>query len=120
MDDGLDGAAPAASGSRGKASPVSSDVTVTVSDAPERGRFEAHDADGALAGYLEYTRAGQVAVYPHTLVFPAYEGRGVGGQLVREALDDARRRGLAVRPDCPFVAAWMARNPQYRDLESRA
>ncbi len=36
--------------------------------------------------------------------------------LVRAALDTTRTRGLAVRPDCPFVRAYVARHPEYLDL----
>lgn len=87
-----------------------------VSDAPQRSRFEAHDAAGALAGILTYHRSGGEVIYPHTEVDPAFEGRGVGGSLVRAAMLDARERGLAVRAHCPFVAAWIRRNPGFEDL----
>ena len=90
-------------------------ATVIVSDAENVRRFEAH-IDGALAGYAEYLRTDNLVVYPHTVVDPAYEGRGVGGALARAALDDARRRGLPVLVTCPFIAGWMERHPEYKDL----
>ena len=99
---------------------VNAGTDFTVTDATERGRFEAHDADGALAGFLEYTRTDDLVVYPHTLVEPAYEGKGVGGAMARVALDDARSRGLRVLATCPFVAAWLLRHPEYQDLEYRS
>jgi predicted GNAT family acetyltransferase len=40
----------------------------------------------------------------------------VAGQLVREALDAARERQLAVLPYCPFVKSWIAGHPEYADL----
>ncbi len=92
---------------------------VIVSDAPERNRFEAH-IDGALAGFAEYMRGPELVVYPHTEVGGAYEGRGVGGTLARAALDDARARGLRVLATCPFIAAWMRRNPGYSELAYQA
>jgi len=56
-------------------------------------------------------------VFTHTEIDDASEGRGLGSTLVRAALDDARRRGLSVRPDCPFVRAYVARHPDdYLDL----
>jgi uncharacterized protein len=47
------------------------------------------------------------------------EGQGIGGQLVRGALDHVRTLGLAVLPLCPFVHAWMLRHPDYVDLDYR-
>ena len=51
---------------------------------------------------------------------PSLEGQGIGGLLVRGALDDVRGRGLAVLPICPFVQAWMSRHPDYADLDYRS
>jgi uncharacterized protein len=92
---------------------------IVVTDAEDRNRFEAHDADGALAGFLQYIRSDGLVVYPHTEVDPAFEGKGVGGALAKVALDDARARGLQVKATCPFVAAWLVRHPEYKDLEYR-
>jgi predicted GNAT family acetyltransferase len=55
-------------------------------------------------------------VFVHTEIDDAFEGRGLGSILVRAALDAARSRGLAVRPDCPFVRGYIARHPEYLDL----
>jgi uncharacterized protein len=42
---------------------------------------------------------------------------GLGGRLAREALDDARARGLIVMPFCPFIAAYIERHlEEYSDL----
>ena len=89
---------------------------LAVTDATERSRFEAHGPDGALAGFLEYIRGDDLVIYPHTEVDPAFEGQGVGGTLARAALEDARARGLKVRASCPFVAGWLVRHPEYKDL----
>lgn len=91
------------------------DSPVVITDSPERERFEAH-LDGRLAGFAEYMRGPSLVVYPHTEVEPAHGGRGIGGALARAALDDARERGLRVLATCPFIAAWMRRNPEYADL----
>ncbi|MEV0191967.1 GNAT family N-acetyltransferase [Kitasatospora purpeofusca] len=90
-------------------------MTVTIRDAEGAGRFEAW-SDGTLAGFAEYLRSDGLVVYPHTVVEPAFEGRGVGGALARAALDDARTRGLAVLATCPFIKGWMLRHPEYIDL----
>ena len=43
-------------------------------------------------------------------------GRGVGGELVRSALDYARSKDLKVVPACEYVAAYIERHPEYADL----
>lgn len=87
-----------------------------VHDVPERSAYEI-TVDGAHAGYAFYgLRTGSV-VFTHTEVDDAFGGRGVGGELARRALDDVRARRLDVVPQCPFVAAWIARHPDgYLDL----
>ena len=86
-----------------------------IVDGPENGRYEAFVGD-RLAGLVAYRlRAGQV-VFLHTEVMPAFEGRGIGSRLAAGVLDDARARGLAVIPRCPFIAAYIRRHPEYADL----
>jgi predicted GNAT family acetyltransferase len=57
-----------------------------------------------------------VITFRHAEVDPELEGEGLGSRLVADPLDDARSRGLGVRPVCPFVAAFIERNSGYADL----
>lgn len=84
-------------------------------DDPEMSRYSAMAGD-RLAGYVAYRDRPGARALVHTDVLAAWEGRGVGGRLARAALDDIRARGLAVVPQCPFVAAWIRRHPEYEDL----
>lgn len=72
--------------------------------------------DGQVAGFAEYRLGSRTIIFTHTVVDPAYEGRGLGSRLARFALDDARARGLKVRPQCPFFARYIASHPAYADL----
>ena len=94
------------------ASPPTSPV---ITDAAERGRFEAH-VDGAPAGTLEYIiKYGRIALV-HTEVDPLHEGRGVASALIRHGLDQARQRGLLVIAVCPFVKDYLTRHPEDDDI----
>ena len=93
-------------------------MTTTVIDVPDRQRYEAV-RDGTMLGYAAYQKTDQLIVFTHTEVSPALEGQGVGGQLVRGALDHVRSQGLSVLPICPFVQGWMARHRDYMDLDYR-
>ena len=93
------------------------DSEPTVLDVAESSRFEIR-VDGSLAGFAQYRmKDPRLIVFTHTEIDDAYEGRGLGSTLIRAALDTARGRGLGVRPDCPFVRAYVARHPDdYLDL----
>lgn len=93
-------------------------MTLQVVDAPERQRYEVI-RDGAVLGFAAYQKANELIVFTHTEVDPSLEGQGVGGALVRGALDHVRDLGLRVLPICPFIQAWMARHPDYIDLDYR-
>ena len=93
-------------------------MTTTVLDFPDRQRYEIRRDDTVL-WFAAYQRADQLIVFTHTEVDPALEGQGIGGQLVRGALDHVRGLGLPVLPICPFVQAWMANHPDYTDLDYR-
>jgi predicted GNAT family acetyltransferase len=84
-------------------------------DDPEAGRLEAL-LDGRRAGFVAYRRRPDALAFMHTEVEPEFEGRGVGGALVREALARARAEGLAVLPYCPFVRSYIERHPDQLDL----
>ncbi len=86
-----------------------------VEDNPTLSRFEM--ASGGAVAFVEYVRAGdgRIALL-HTEVPEALSGKGVGSALVRGTLDAVRAEGLKVVPRCEFVAAYVARYPEYRDL----
>jgi len=75
--------------------------------------------DGQILGFTAYQMARRLIVFTHTEIEPAVEGQGMGSKLVRAALDDVRSQGLEVLPICPFVQQWMARHPDYLDLDYR-
>ena len=88
---------------------------VRVSDNPDRRRYEIH-LDGELVGFSAYVPRPGLIIFTHTEVDDVLEGRGLGSRLAREALDDVRARGLKVTPLCPFIAAYIRRQPEYQDL----
>jgi predicted GNAT family acetyltransferase len=90
-------------------------VTVTVTEAPEREAYVVA-VDGEPAGLLAYRRVPDRTVFLHTEVDDRFEGRGIGSQLIRAALDGERARGHQVEPRCPFVAAFIRRHPEDADL----
>jgi predicted GNAT family acetyltransferase len=88
------------------------DVTVANNETAQR--YEARVA-GQLA-VITYQQLGDRIVFMHTEVPEALEGHGIAGKMARFALDDARARRLMVIPQCPFVAGYIRRHPEYADL----
>ena len=86
----------------------------TVRDNPALNRFEL-DVDGQMA-VAYYQLAPGVITFRHTEVPQELSGHGIGSKLVRGALEAARARGLKVVAKCPFVAAYMAKHPEFNDL----
>ena len=97
------------------------EVEIEIAQNPSVNRFEAVLPDGTVAGYLEYELTGsglfnQVLAIPHTVVQPEFEGRGIAGRLASESFSWARKLGATVDPICPFISAYIERNPVYQDL----
>jgi predicted GNAT family acetyltransferase len=86
-----------------------------IVDNTAESRYEVRE-DSVVLGYAEYNRRHGQIEFTHTLVEPEYGGRGLAGQLVQFALDDARAKGEAVLPFCPYVKAWIGKHPDYLDL----
>ena len=90
-------------------------AVIEIVDEPGQDRYIAV-LDGQVIGRADYVRTGDVVAIPHTQVDPAHGGQGLGGRIVKFALDDIRARGLKVRPACPFVAHYITEHPEYADL----
>jgi uncharacterized protein len=94
-------------------------MAISVTDAPDRERFEARDDAGEVAGFVTYQVTGSIIAYTHTEVSPAFEGQGVGSQIARAVMDDARARGRSVVPICPFLLKWLEKHHEYDDIVVR-
>jgi predicted GNAT family acetyltransferase len=85
-----------------------------VVDNPEKHRYEI-SVDG-LTAFTTYRIADGVITFIHTEVPPEFRGKGIGSKLVRGELEAARARGLKVIPRCEFVAGYIDKHPEFRDL----
>lgn len=85
-----------------------------VKDNPAEGRFELSVGGHVAASY--YKKTPGVITFIHTEVPQALGGQGIGTRLIRGALEAVRRDGLRVVPQCPFVAAFIRKNPEFNDL----
>jgi len=88
---------------------------VRVVDQPETHRYEIFVGD-TLAGFADYRLTHDHIVIRHSEVFPEFEHHGLAGRLAGETLDDIRRRGLRVVPQCPYFAKYLREHREYGDL----
>ena len=87
-----------------------------IRDNADESRWEI-SLDGERVGLITYSIDDGVITYRHAETDPEYGGRGLASTLTRAALDDARARGLRIRPRCPFVVDFVARHQaEYGDL----
>ncbi|WP_166872139.1 GNAT family N-acetyltransferase [Salinibacterium sp. ZJ450] len=89
---------------------------IIVVHAPERHRYELRDGD-EMIGFANYRpgRGGNQLIFDHTVVNPGYEGRGLGGRLVKFTLDEVTGAGTRIVPLCPYIAAYLRRHHDYDD-----
>lgn len=77
-------------------------------------RFEV-EIDGQLS-VADYQLEGERMIFTHTYTPPAQRGRGIAEKLVRTALEHARDEKRRVVPACSYVAAFVARHPEFEPL----
>lgn len=95
-------------------------MSIDVRNNHDESRYEAW-LDGRLAGIAVYELGPTTIVFVHTEVMSDFEGQGVGGALVKGALEDVRAGGVYdVLALCPFVKGYIEKHPGvYDDLLHR-
>jgi len=88
---------------------------VQVVDDPDDNRFVL-ELEGS-SGELVYELRGDRLILIHTEIPESLQGHGLGGKLVRAALDRAESERLTVVPWCPYARHWLREHP---DDASRA
>ena len=92
-------------------------MTLAIRHEPDARRFTA-DVGGKTA-YITYRELDpQLLELDHTYVPHERRGGGIASQLTVRALEYAREHGFRVVPSCPFVAAYLERHPEYRELRA--
>ncbi|MGH8959817.1 MAG: GNAT family N-acetyltransferase [Jatrophihabitantaceae bacterium] len=90
-------------------------MPIEVRENAELSRYEIM-VDGELAGFTLFRPDGDSMLFPHTEIDERFAGQGLAKRLIGAALDDVRARGRRLVPLCPFVKAFIDKNPAYRDL----
>lgn len=79
-----------------------------------------HQYEFHIDGYIpkiEYIKSKNGEIYlTHTEVPTALEGKGIGSQLVKKVLTDIKEKDLRLVPLCPFVAAYIHKHPEWKQI----
>lgn len=89
-------------------------MSYTLLDNAEKKQYEFH-VDGQTPK-IEYIKTKDKIYLTHTEVPKGLEGKGIGTELIRQALNDIKEKEFTLVPLCPFVALFIKRNPEYKQL----
>ena len=89
-------------------------MEIVISENKERKRFEAV-VDGKTA-FIEYIRAEDKVYLTHTEVPKELEGKGVASAMAKQVLQQIKSESLFLVPLCPFIAAYLKRHPEWREI----
>ena len=92
--------------------------TITLDEGEPRSRYVAALEGGEATLTFSTPDAGTMVI-EHVGTPPALRGRGIGEALVAHAVAEAREHGIAIVPRCPFAAAKIEANPEWRDVLAR-
>ena len=82
----------------------------------KRGYFYIEDGNKEIA-LMHYTFSGPgKMIIDHTEVKKAYEGKGLGKQLVAAGVAYAREHHIKILPLCPFAKKLFAITPSFADV----
>lgn len=77
-------------------------------------QFEVREGDHLAV--LQYRVRGENMYFLHTGVPDEIGNQGIAAALAKYGLDYARRHALKIVVYCPYVAAYLRRHPEYKDL----
>ena len=73
------------------------------------------DVDGKIA-YIDYAMAPDKIFLTHTEVPESLEGQGIGSKMVKLVLEEVKQSGKALMPLCPFVASYIRKHPEWKEI----
>lgn len=87
-----------------------------IHDANEHGGRYWAKVEGGEAELTYRKRDDGVIVIDRTFTPPEARGGGIARHLTERAVDDARRLGLKIVPQCPYVARLFSERREWADL----
>ena len=90
------------------------EVQVKIND--KKGSFSI-EIEGKQEAEMTFVFAGEdKIIIDHTGVNPGNEGKGLGKQMVAQAVTYARENNIKIIPLCPFAKKVFDKTPEFRDV----
>jgi uncharacterized protein len=89
-------------------------MDIHVSNNKDQMQFEVH-AEGEIA-VLQYRLHDGLVWLMHTEVPKSLEGKGIASALAHYGLEWAKANNIKVKVICPFVAIYLKRHPEYKEI----
>jgi len=80
-------------------------------------QYEFHLESGTTA-FVEYVTEGGKVYLTHTQVPESSTGKGIGSELIKQALTDIRKQGKTLVPLCAFVSWYVNNHDEWHSLLS--
>ena len=87
---------------------------ISLYDNEKTNRYEV-SIDGKLSR-IEYIKTKNEIYLTHTEVAKGQEGKGIGKEMIAEALADIKNKNLKLVPLCPFVASYIRSHPEWKTI----
>lgn len=81
----------------------------------EKNQYELHVGEYFSLAMYKINKEG-VVYMTHTETPSELKGQGVATELIEKSLRDIKEQGRKVYPLCPFVIAYIRKNPEWKDI----
>lgn len=72
--------------------------------------------DTEKAGFLEYNIKDDILEILHTEVAEEYGGKGLGKELVKSAVEFAKKNNMKIVSFCPYAKKLIEKTPEFKDI----
>jgi predicted GNAT family acetyltransferase len=91
-------------------------MDIQIIESESKGMSLAKENDNQV-GSMTYSIAGpELIIIDHTEVDPAYNGKGVGKQMLYKIVEMARQKNIKIIPLCPFAASLFRKLEEIKDV----
>ncbi len=91
-------------------------INLPLTKNEEKSRFELN-VDGHIA-FIDFKETNSTIALIHTEAPSELAGSGAAAALVEKTLNFIKESGKTVSPYCPYVFAFIKKNPQWKELVS--